>query len=145
MTNAPALLNNFQVKVLKLDRDVIIGEDIFEFGPDLLLSRMHVSPSLELIRLRRLVQHLDHIKIVKNTWHIAYFKHEVVAGRLVLDTYTETQDQLTRDSRLCARPLSKMVTSEGRNTLQNAVNVAGKLPMPRLFTVIRNVFSFTSD
>lgn len=107
--NEPALLNNLLTKLLRLDPDVLVGHDIMGFGLDVLLARLNVRRSRDWSRLGRLVQTRALAHAVKASGTSSWFKEDVVAGRLVIDTLSVAKELLMREKDYSLTALSRNV------------------------------------
>lgn len=112
LSSESALLNNFLSRLLRLDPDVLIGHRILGFGLDVLLARMNAKRCREWSRLGRLVQRRDLSNVIKHNNEISsWFKSDVLAGRLVVDTHMHSNDLLPKEKDYSLVALSQNVLS----------------------------------
>eukprot|EP00737_Agarophyton_chilense_P002055 gb/GEZJ01002327.1/.p1 GENE.gb/GEZJ01002327.1/~~gb/GEZJ01002327.1/.p1 ORF type:complete len:1512 (-),score=223.04 gb/GEZJ01002327.1/:5194-9117(-) len=110
LSSESALLNNFLTRLLRLDPDVIIGHRVMGFGLDVLLTRMNAKHCREWSRLGRLVQRRNLSSVIRpNNEVSSWFKGDVVAGRLIVDTHMHANDLLPKEKDYSLAALSQTV------------------------------------
>eukprot|EP00178_Gracilaria_changii_P017202 TRINITY_DN491_c0_g1_i1.p1 TRINITY_DN491_c0_g1~~TRINITY_DN491_c0_g1_i1.p1 ORF type:complete len:1536 (-),score=250.71 TRINITY_DN491_c0_g1_i1:9728-14335(-) len=130
LSSESALLNNFLTRLLRLDPDVIIGHRLMGFGLDVLLTRMKAKHCREWSRLGRLVQRRDLSAVIRhNTEVSSWFKGDLVAGRLMVDTHMHAKDLLPKEKDYSLASLSQTVlassTPGGTNCiLRSSIDVS---------------------